>query len=235
MKKLVLAAACLLSAAAVPALARDPIFVAPDQTQGFEILHAPPANESDATRAELAELHRLESTRTKEQSEQAIWDDQNEHIFIYQNVLGEKFNEQNLPLTAAFGKRVRNDEGLNTAAAKTGFHRVRPYNLDKTLHPICKTGVKDDSYPSGHTTSGYLLALALIDLVPEKRDEILSRADGYGFDRLVCGVHYPSDLEASKLLAYAIHAAMAQNPQYKQEMAVARSELRAALGLPEAR
>ena len=235
MKKLLLAAACLASLIAVPALARDPNFAGPDQTHGLEILHAPPADDSDATRAELAELHRLESTRTQEQSDQAVWDDRNEHIFIFQNVFGEKFNERNLPLTAAFGQRVRGDESLNTAPAKTGFHRPRPYNLDKTLHPICKTGVKDDSYPSGHTTSGYLLALALIDLVPEKRDDILNRADAYGFDRLVCGVHYSSDLEASKLLAYAIHAVMAQNPQYKLEMAAARTELRAALGLPEAR
>jgi acid phosphatase (class A) len=235
MKKLLVAVVCFSVLVAVPALAKDPIFVAPDQTQAFDILHTPPTDGSDVTKAELAELHRIESTRTSEQSEQAVWDDQNEHIFLFKNVFGDKFNEQNLPLTAAFGKRIRNDQGLNTTAAKVGFHRVRPYNLDKTLHPICKVGVKDDSYPSGHTTSGYLLALALIDLIPEKRDDILNRADAYSFDRLVCGVHYPSDLEASKLLAYAIHAAMAQNPQYKQEMAAARTELRAALGLPEAR
>jgi acid phosphatase (class A) len=48
-------------------------------------------------------------------------------------------------------------------------------------------------------------------------------------------VHYSSDLEASKLLAYAIHAVMAQNPQYRQELAAARTELRAALGLAEGR
>jgi acid phosphatase (class A) len=235
MKKLLLAAVGLASLIAVPALARDPNFAGPDQTHGLDILHAPPADDSDATRAELAELHRLEATRTPEQSDRAVWDDQNEHIFIFQSVFGEKFNERTLPLTAAFGQRVRGDESLNTAPAKAGFHRPRPYNLDKTLHPICKTGVKDDSYPSGHTTSGYLLALALIDLVPEKRDDLLNRADAYGFDRLVCGVHYSSDLAASKLLAYAIHAAMAQNPQYKLEMAAARTELRAALDLPEAR
>ncbi|MGK5013085.1 hypothetical protein [Janthinobacterium sp. MDB2-8] len=39
-------------------------------------------------------------------------------------------------------------------------------------------------------------------------------------------------MEASKLLAYSVHAVMANNPQYQKEMDAARSELRKALGLP---
>ena len=130
--------------------------------------------------------------------------------------------------------RVKNDEGINTAPAKDGFKRVRPYNLDKTLHPICVTKTKNDSYPSGHTTTGYLMALTLIDMVPEKRDAILARADDYANNRLVCGVHYPSDLQASKLLAYSIHAVMGTHPQYQKELAAARLELRQSLGLATA-
>ena len=148
-------------------------------------------------------------------------------------MLGEGFNAEKLPLTAAFGKRVGNDESVNANPPKTLFHRVHPYAADKTLNPICKTKTKDDSYPSGHTTLGWLLGLALVQMVPEKRDEILARAEGFGRSRLICGVHYPSDVEASKRLAYATHAIMAQNPQYKSELAAARVELRAALGLPE--
>jgi len=107
---------------------------------------------------------------------------------------------------------------------------VRPYNLDKTLHPICKTKTKDDAYPSGHTTSGFLLALTLIDIVPEKRDAILARAEDYGRNRLVCGVHYPSDIQASKLVAYTIHAIMEVNPQYQKELVEAKAEVRRVLG-----
>ena len=220
---------------AAPAFAREPIFVNPNQVHSFEILPPPPADTSDATKAELAELHKIEQARSQAEVKQAVWDDENEHIFIFKDGLGENFTEEKLPLVAAFGKRVRNDEGLNDAPAKEGFHRVRPYNLDKTLQPVCKTKTKDDSYPSGHATSGYLLALTLIDMAPEKRDALLARADAYGHNRLVCGVHYASDIPASRLAAYAIHAAMAQNPLYQTEMAAARTELRAALGLPAAK
>ena len=232
MTKALLTLAALAALATAPAHAKEPIFVSPAQTHTYDILPTPPADDSEITKAELAELHAIELTRTEPQSKQAIWDDENEHFFIYQNVLGDNFTEAKLPLVAAFGKRVRNDEGLNAGPAKIGFHRVRPYNLDKTLKPICKTKTKDDSYPSGHTTTGFLLGLTLIDMVPEKRDAILARAEQYGHNRLICGVHYASDIPASKLVAYVTHAVMAQNPDYQKEMAAARTELRSVLGLP---
>lgn len=232
MNKSLIAMAALLALAGGPAVAREPSFVSPAQTQVLNILPSPPANSSEITKAELAELHAIEQTRTEAQSTQAIWDDQNEHIFIYANVLGEAFTAEKLPAVAAFGKRVRVDEGINAGPAKMGFNRIRPYNLDKTLKPICKTKTKDDSYPSGHATTGFLLALTLIDMVPEKRDELLARAEQYGHNRLICGVHYASDIPASRLVAYTVHAIMKQHPAYQSEMAAARTELRATLGLP---
>jgi len=142
------------------------------------------------------------------------------------------FTPEAFPITAAFSARVKNDESINATPAKDSFQRVRPYNLDKTLPPICVTKTKNDSYPSGHTTAGYILALALIDLIPEKRDAILARAEDYANNRLICGVHFPSDLQASKLLAYSIHSVMGINPQYQKEMTAARNELRQVLNLP---
>jgi acid phosphatase (class A) len=221
----------VLALTSATAAARDPSFVSAAQSGSGLILASPPANDSDVTRRELAELHSLEASRSEQQSAQAIWDDNNEHIFIYKTVFGDGFNAEKLPTVAAFGKRVRNDEGINSDVPKQAFHRQRPYNLDKTLKPICATKVIDDSYPSGHATSGYLLALAVIDLVPERRDDILARAENYAFNRLICGVHYRSDVEASKLLAFTVHAIMKQNPQYQLEMAAARAELRNSLSL----
>lgn len=216
---------------AAQAEAKDAAFVTPEASKAFLILPAPPADDSEVTKSELAELHRIAATRTPAEAAQAKEDDVNETIFLFKTVFGDGFTPEKLPVTAAFGKRVKGDEGINTAPAKDGYHRIRPYNLDKTLTPICKTTTKDNSYPSGHTTSGYLLALTLIDMVPEQREAILARADNYGHDRLVCGVHYPSDLVASRLVAYTMHALMSVNPDYIRELAPARAELRQSLGL----
>ncbi|MRW89928.1 phosphatase PAP2 family protein [Duganella sp. FT80W] len=219
---------------AAPAFAAEPIFASPAQTHAQLILAAPPSADSAITRAELAELHRIQSSRTSAEEAQAKADEADESLYIYKTVLGEKFTPEALPLTTAFGKRVKNDEGANAGPAKQAFKRVRPYNLDKTLAPICKTKTIDDSYPSGHATAGYLAALTLIEMVPDQRDAILARADGYARSRLVCGVHYPSDIAASKLLAYTTHAVMVTNPKYQSELAAAKVELRRQLGLPAA-
>ncbi|MRW82689.1 phosphatase PAP2 family protein [Pseudoduganella sp. FT26W] len=217
-----------------PAFAADPIFAGPAQTHAQLILHTPPAADSDITKAELAELHRIQSTRTSAEEAQAKADDVEESLYIYKTVLGEKFDPAALPLTTAFGKRVKHDEGINANPAKQTFKRIRPYNLDKSLKAICKTKTIDDSYPSGHATAGYLAALTLVEMVPEQRDAILARADAYAHNRLVCGVHYPSDIAASKLLAYTTHAVMETNPQYQAELAAAKVELRRQLNLPAA-
>jgi acid phosphatase (class A) len=77
-----------------------------------------------------------------------------------------------------------------------------------------------------------LEGLTLALMVPEKRDQILTRADDYAHSRLVCGVHYPTDPVASKSVAYAMMGVIQQNPQFKKEFEAARSELRRTLGLP---
>ncbi|QGM45105.1 phosphatase PAP2 family protein [Methylocystis heyeri] len=218
-----------------PAQAREANFVSPDQLGLAAMLPDPPADGADATKAELAELHRLEGARTEAEIASARFDEENENIFAFKSVLGDSFTMENLPLTAALGVRVKNDEGLDTALAKAAFHRVRPYNFDKTLHPVCKTKDKADAYPSGHATSGYLFALTLVDMVPEKREQLLARASDYAHNRLICGVHYASDLEASKLAAYALHAQMSLSAQYRSELAAARAELRQKLGFEPAR
>jgi len=101
----------------------------------------------------------------------------------------------------------------------------------RSLHPVCKLNAEPTSYPSGHTLSGYLLAFALVEMVPEKSKEILARADDYAHNRIVCGVHYPSDVEASHRVAYAMFGYMMASPRFQRELAVARLETRQRLGL----
>jgi acid phosphatase (class A) len=80
--------------------------------------------------------------------------------------------------------------------------------------------------------SGYLLAFTMAQVAPEKRQEILLRADEYAHDCVVCGVHYPSDTEASRRLAYTIFGYMMGNPRFQQDLAAAREETRRRMGLP---
>jgi acid phosphatase (class A) len=212
---------------------RKPNFISPEQLDVASVLPNPPANDSAQTVSELAELHRIQDTRSPAQIAHAKSDDAEEDIFIFKNVLGKKFNRDALPLTAVFSDHVHKDEGVILNPAKMFFHRPRPYHFDATIKPVCKTNpdTTDYAYPSGHSTTGYLEALVLTMMVPEKRDAIFARADDYAHNRLVCGVHYPSDVVAGKSVAYAMIGIMMNTPRFKKEFEAAKAETRLALGL----
>jgi acid phosphatase (class A) len=173
----------------------------------------------------------VEQTRTPEQVAAARADDREEDLFIFTHVIGSRFTKGDLPLTAALSAHVHNDEAVISEPLKGIYKRPRPYNYDSSLHPVCKTD-KEPSYPSGHSMSGYLLAFTMAQIVPEKKQEILDRADDYAHNRVVCGVHYPTDTEASRRMAYAIFGDMMASSRFQRELAAARTETRAYLGLP---
>jgi len=195
------------------------------------LVSPPPAQDSETVKAEVAEIHRIEQNRTPAQVAAAKADEDDQTIFVFRSVLGDKFAPDDLPLTAALGAHVHNEEPVASNVLKAAFHRPRPYQFDTTLHPVCKTSEVPDSYPSGHGVSGYLLAFTVAQIVPEKRTEILARADEYAHNRLVCGVHYPSDLAASRSVAYAVFGYMMATPRFQVDLAAARTETRKKLGL----
>lgn len=214
----------------VPAAAREASVIAAEPIRVERYLASPPADGSPAHLAELAELRRIEAARTPADIAAAKADGDDKSVFLFRSVFGEKFAKENLPALEALAARIAEDEDAAIDRAKEEFARRRPYKADTRLHPVCRTGAKDDSYPSGHAALGYALALTLIDIAPERRDELLERADTYARNRLICGVHHPSDVAAGRLAAYAIHGAVALDPRYLAEVAAARSELRRTLG-----
>lgn len=195
------------------------------------ILPQPPAAGSEAGKVDLAELHKIEQGRTKAEAALVHADEKGDGIFIFRTVLGERFSAENEPLTAALSEHILNDESLVATALKGTFQRPRPYQADATLHPVCNTTDKPNSYPSGHSLTGYLEALTLAEIVPEKQREILVRADEFAYHRLVCGVHYPTDIAAGRSLAYAVFGNMLASPKFQADLAAARAETRKQLGL----
>jgi acid phosphatase (class A) len=192
----------------------------------------PPAVGSAENDAQLAELHRIERTRTPAQIAAAKSDEVNESLFLYSTVLGPSFTPAAFPLTAALGAHVLNEQSVAGGELKKLFARPRPYQTDKTLHPVCAVTDAPTSYPSGHALTGYLEGLTLAEIIPEKRTQILARADDFAHNRLVCGVHYPSDLEASRRVAYVVFGYMLATPKFQHDLAAARAETRAKLNLP---
>jgi len=208
-----------------------PSYIDPSQINYSALLAPPPKPGTPASNADFAAVHLAEKQRTPAEVSAAQKDDAEEDIFIYANVLGPEFRAADLPLTAAFSAHLRNESGVVNPALKKYFARPRPFVADKTVHPVCaKTA--EGSYPSGHTMVGYLTGLALAQMVPEKADAILERAQQYAYNRVVCGVHYPTDTEASREIAFAMYGAMAASAKFQKDFAAARAETRSHLHLP---
>jgi membrane-associated phospholipid phosphatase len=134
-----------------------------------------------------------------------------------------------MPATNKLLTMVAEEEDTDSKVAKAYFHRLRPYGADpslKTCEPV-KPGkaAKANSYPSGHATLAFSMGVVLADLMPAKSQVILARAGQYAERRLVCGVHYRSDIVAGQQFGTILALRLIENPAFKAQMAKARAEL----------
>ena len=65
----------------------------------------------------------------------------------------------------------------------------------------------------------------MAELVPSRADAILQRGRDYGDSRVICGYHFPSDIESGRLLAAAVIARMHADPAFRRDLDAARREL----------
>lgn len=71
----------------------------------------------------------------------------------------------------------------------------------------------DGGFPSGHTNAAYLAAIAMAYAVPERYQELLTRASDLGHDRIVAGMHSPLDVMGGRVMATALSAAILNDPE----------------------
>ncbi len=196
------------------------------------VLPPPPAVGSAAERAELDAMLRIQAQRTPVQADRAK-QDEDISIFRLADALGSpaEFNEKQLPRTTAFFKKVNGAETAVVRPAKKSFDRKRPYDVESKLKPVIGP-LASLAYPSGHATWAFAAGLVLADMIPEKRAEILARAAEYSDNRVVAGVHYPSDVDAGRISGSVLAAFLFASPQFRADQKAATTELRTALKLP---
>lgn len=170
------------------------------------------------------------------------------------------FTAEKFPLTDKLFLNLRRTQSAITGPAKDCFLGPRPFLLDKRIRPVEKLkldsanapGAKfadiprgpgspchpapdkvpeySYSYPSGHAAFGALAAIVLARMVPEKRDAIFARGWDFGWSRVVAGIHAPSALESSRIIASLIARDLDKDPRFVADFAAAKAELRAGLG-----
>jgi acid phosphatase (class A) len=179
-------------------------------------LPPPPAAGSEADKADLAGLLRLQAERSPQDCARAT----REAASGYEAFFGDigPFPVPVPPDAAAFLKRVRADVGRAVYVFKKRFARERPFRRWPEVKP-CLPLEDGYAYPSGHSALAMTFALVLADLRPDLKAVLLARAALVADDRALGGVHHPSDVDAGKALGAALHAEMAASPAYARDLA----------------
>jgi acid phosphatase (class A) len=210
-----------------------PVFISPALVEAVTLITPPPALDSKKMARDVAEIIAVHSSATPQEVEEANWDNSHEDLFAIAIVLSDRLAKESLPATARLWADMNIDQGIVVSAAKKFFQHPRPYDFNSNIKSLCgsRPGGPKNSYPSGHGTVGYLSAMVLGMMVPEKAEALRTRADEYGHNRVVCGDHYASDLPGSKEAAGLIIGNMLASPKFQLEFAAAKAEVRHTLGL----
>jgi acid phosphatase (class A) len=198
------------------------------------LLPPPPPADSDRTKGEIAEILKWQVTRTPAMEERAKADAA-EEIWVFADVLGPALDREalakgSLPLVSALFNRILASEPPVTDPAKAFWSRARPHMVSDLVRPIVPMS-RSGSWPSGHGTVGMLLGIVLSAMVPERRYDIMQRAYEYGRNRVIAGIHYPSDIETARIAGALIAREVMRRDDFKAEFEPAKAEIRAALGL----
>lgn len=145
--------------------------------------------------------------------------------------IGLDVDAQKTPALYRLLERSRIDASAATRVAKKHYQRARPFmvNGEPTCTPDDEEGLRGNgSYPSGHTSIGWAWALILSEIAPERADAIQLRGRNYGESRLVCNVHWQSDILEGRFMGAAAVARLHDNPEFQRDLLAARKEIAAA-------
>ncbi len=147
---------------------------------------------------------------------------------IFSCALGVTISTQATPHLSMLIRRVRADASRANDHVKSIYRRQRPYLAfgDGSCTPDEKH--KDDSYPSGHTSIGWALALVLAEIAPDRASRIFARGLAFGESRMICGVHWKSDVDAGRIVGATTVSLLHANPLFTAQLALARKEIEAA-------
>jgi acid phosphatase (class A) len=150
----------------------------------------------------------------------------------FAEAFGRSINQATSPVTMALLDRALLDVDATAAAAKDYFSRPRPFQR-MHLQRVCNRNDAPEpeehpmhgaSYPSGHSTHGWTVAMILARVAPDRTEALMKRAAEYEESRLICGMHFPTDVEAGQVVATAVVSHLDASKEFQADLTRARRE-----------
>jgi acid phosphatase (class A) len=117
-----------------------------------------------------------------------------------------------------FFERLSLDLDEAVTVMKKRWERPRPFVAYPGQAEPCIKKSSGFSYPSGHSSFSRVFANVLSDIVPERRAEFFAKADEIAQDRVIGGVHYPTDIAAGKVFGDLYHAELLKSEAYRRDV-----------------
>ena len=197
----------------------------------LELLPPPPTNGSAAYLhdVEISEKHTsLTDTARIELAQRDAILTFPEAFDAFNIILNIPISQDKTPNLYMLLRRSLADAGLATYAAKNNYSRARPFMVNNLPELDFSSEIdlrKDGSYPSGHTAIGWAWALILTEVYPNQTDEIIERGRQFGVSRMICNVHWNTDVEAGRFIGSAAVAKLHANKQFLIDLEAAKKEV----------
>ena len=203
--------------------------------QGCKILNPPVDTASYRYEGDLFRYWKAKQLRNGYRGKVAVENDNltiDYLMNIYGKAMGIKITKEATPSIVALIELVDKKSDKSAKNLKKVYFRKRPYVQLGETTPVPqweKDSRKSSSYASHHSNLGWALSMVMAEVAPECQDEVLRIGFNYGYDRVIVGYHWASDVEAGRLLAAALVARMHADADFRQLIKQARTEYLKAL------
>lgn len=220
-----LAAAAALLLAAPQAGDTGPYLAQDQYPDGLQILPPPPAADSAAAALDLKIFRDTRKLAGSPRWQIATDDVTNDPLARNACAMGLVLDAKRAPALAHLLDRA--GTGPVVSRVKAAYQVPRPYL--RTDGPICEPKTAhlagNGDYPSGHTANGWMEALILAEVMPERTTAILARGRAYGESRAICGSHSKSAVDAGYMAGAVVFTALHASPAFRHDVEAARAEL----------
>ncbi|WP_225063408.1 acid phosphatase [Komagataeibacter rhaeticus] len=222
-------AACHAAQAAATTDMDTPAFVPPPPPPGSEMDHGDRAI-FDATRKLKGTERWALAAHDSDLATPALLDD-------FSCAAGFRLDAARAPHLATLLERMKVFIKPIVSTEKKHWHRNRPF-VEMPEAPLCLARPPGEepsfAYPSGHTTDGWATALLLARLMPERATGIMERGRIFGESRVVCGVHWATDVWAGYMNGATLFSLFASAPDMAPLFAAAQADVAALAKTPAA-
>lgn len=142
--------------------------------------------------------------------------------------LGFRVTAEESPRLVSILERVLHDANEAAELAKARAFRPRPAGADPqraACQVVSAASRASPSYPSGSATVGAAFGEVIAALAPDRAAEATRIGHEIGVSRMVCAMHYPSDVAEGERLGQAAFERIAATEAFQADAVVAREEL----------